>query len=237
MDPASVALSPPAVSRSASLCALARAFVGDLLAPRGCAACEEQLSRRALFCPACAASVEPAPPTRLAGLPVVAGALYGGAVVQAVRNLKFSDRPDLAAPLAALAVRALSEARVAREQADLVVPVPAHRSRLAERGYNQAALLAREVARWWGLPCAPAALLRVHSGEAQVGKGANERRALPEGTFAPTQELRGVRVALVDDVVTTGATAAACAGALRRAGATVALVVAPARAVAPDDLA
>ena len=87
MDPASVALSPPAVSRSASLCALARAFVGDLLAPRGCAACEEQLSRRALFCPACAASVEPAPPTRLAGLPVVAGALYGGAVVQAVREL------------------------------------------------------------------------------------------------------------------------------------------------------
>jgi ComF family protein len=237
MDPASVALSPRAASLSASLCALARDLVGDLLAPRGCAACDGQLSRKALFCATCAASVEPAPPTRLAGLPVVAGALYGGAVVQAVRKLKFSDRPDLAAPLAALAVRALSEARVAREQADLVVPVPAHRSRLGQRGYNQAALLAREVAAWWGMRCAPAALLRVHSGDAQVGKGAHERRSLPEGTFAPTQELAGVRVALVDDVVTTGATAAACASALRRAGATVALVVAPARAVAPDDAA
>jgi ComF family protein len=101
----------------------------------------------------------------------------------------------------------------------LVVPVPLHPLRLAERGYNQAAELARHAARVLDLRCRPRAVARIRATRPQSGLGAAERAANPGAAFAARQSFAGLRVALIDDVVTTGNTAAAAAAALRAAGA------------------
>jgi ComF family protein len=102
---------------------------------------------------------------------------------------------------------------------DVVVPVPLHALRLAERGYNQAAELARHASRRLGVPCRPRALARLRSTRPQSGLGATERVANVVAAFAASEPVAGLRIALVDDVVTTGSTAASAAAALRTAGA------------------
>lgn len=115
---------------------------------------------------------------------------------------------------------------------DLVVPVPASGT---QRGYNVPQQMALPVARALGLPLAPAALQRVRTGRHQAGLPLEERLANVAGAFraADAGPLVGKRVLLVDDVITTGATAAACTQALLGAGAqsvfAVALAAAPAR--------
>lgn len=102
-----------------------------------------------------------------------------------------------------------------------VVPVPLHFSRLFTRGFNQAAVIARSVARAHGLAYAPRALVRVKRTPAQAALSRSERAKNLEGAFQARNPpaLRGKAVLLVDDVFTTGATAAACARTLRDAGA------------------
>jgi ComF family protein len=101
----------------------------------------------------------------------------------------------------------------------LVVPVPLHPLRLRERGYNQAAEVARHAARVLELRCLPRALARVRATRPQSGLGAGERAANLVAAFVARAPFAGQRVALIDDVVTTGSTAAAAAAALRAAGA------------------
>jgi ComF family protein len=197
----------------------------DLLAPPLCAACDARLRGRAVFCAACVPSVVPALPFVSGG--VAAFALYGGAVAEALRRLKYGGRAELARPLGHLARRA---ARAASLHADAVVPVPLHPARLAERGYNQAALLAIEVARELEAPLWPRGLGRVRATAQQARLDRAARRDNVAGAFEArsARRIEGRRVLLVDDVCTTGATLAACAEALRAAGAAevTALVVA-----------
>lgn len=101
---------------------------------------------------------------------------------------------------------------------DLIVPVPMHARRLRQRGANQAEALARALAMRTGVPCA-LALARMVDTPQQAKLSAAERRRNLEGAFTASPLSRGKRVLLVDDVVTTGATALACARALRAAGA------------------
>jgi ComF family protein len=101
----------------------------------------------------------------------------------------------------------------------LLVPVPLHARRLRERGYNQAAELARFAARRLGLRCEVTALQRVRATREQSGLGHAARVANTHQAFAARISLAGLRVALIDDVITTGSTAAAAATALRAAGA------------------
>jgi predicted amidophosphoribosyltransferase len=108
---------------------------------------------------------------------------------------------------------------------DVVTWAPTTPVRLRGRGFDQARLLARAVARRRGLPCRP--LLRRWAGPAQTGRDAAARRAGP--LFSASGPVRGRRVLLVDDVVTTGATVSAAARALREAGAIEVHVVAAAR--------
>jgi ComF family protein len=195
----------------ASVAAVAVELLGSLLAPPRCAACDGPVARLAVFCPACASTVEPCDD---AG----AAFVYGGAAAQAILRMKYEARPDLARPLGDLLWRKLAPRP---PRGVLVVPVPLHASRLAERGYNQAGLLARRLARHAGAPFAPLALARVRDTPKQATLDREARLANVAGAFRVRQPTRTLEraVLLVDDVSTTGATLEACASALRAAGA------------------
>jgi ComF family protein len=100
-----------------------------------------------------------------------------------------------------------------------VVPVPLHKERLAERGYNQSELLAAHFCRVVGLPLQPAWLARVRETRQQVGLAPGERQSNVAGAFAASGDVAGQSLLLIDDVYTTGATLRACAQAARAAGA------------------
>jgi len=198
--------------------------IASALSPPRCAACDANLKSRAVFCATCASAVEPAtsPPSG-----TVAFAVFHGPIADALRRFKYNERPDLAAPLGQLASHAAREAKLS---ADLVIPVPLHPRRLAERGYNQAALLASKVASALDADFAPRALCRTRHTPQQARLDREGRLGNVAGAFQvrSPRAVRGRRVLLVDDVVTTGATIDACREALLAAGATsvVALAVA-----------
>ena len=137
---------------------------------------------------------------------------YDGALRAIVHALKYDGRRSLARPLAALLERHGSEML---EGADLVVPVPLHRSRRRARGFNQAA----EIARHLPLPMS-AALRRVRATPSQTDLPAAKRHANVREAFAVRRraDVRGAVVVLIDDVSTTGATLYACARALVQGG-------------------
>jgi ComF family protein len=140
-----------------------------------------------------------------------------------IRQLKFGGDRSFARTLGIL----LAEARLACGEPlpDLIVPVPLHFDRLRERGYNQAAELALFAGRHLRIPVRPRALLRTRATKAQSGLRAADRAANVQGCFAvPAAEaarFRGKRVALIDDVLTTGSTAREAAHVLESAGATI----------------
>jgi ComF family protein len=198
----------------------------DLLAPPTCAACEAPSTSQP-FCLVCGPHVSSSDGLHVDGLPLIVLGAYAPPLSTAIVRLKYQNRPELSRPLARLLIEKIDAARVPRDVP--LVPVPLHARRLATRGYNQAALLAQELARLGQRNCQPRLLQRVRETERQVGKSRRERRENPDGAF----ELRARaprRVVLVDDVVTTGSTVRACVQALARGGAELSAVVALAHA-------
>ena len=189
----------------------------DFVAPRGCAACDEPCEPELIFCPSCGGIPDPIEHEAVDGVPVFAACEYAAPLSTAIHRLKYHDRPDLAATLAGL----FAHRGVPCDRDLLLIPVPLQAHRLAERGYNQAALLARALASQRGLRCAPLGLRRTRDTEQQARLTRAERLANVSDAFEArtARALRGRRVMLVDDVVTTGATALACIHALRAAGA------------------
>jgi len=149
-----------------------------------------------------------------------AACLYDEHSRDLILKLKHADRTDLSGVLARWISRA---ARPLLADADLIVPAPLHRWRLLRRRYNQAAEIARPLARAHGLRCLPDALVRTRDTDSQGGKSASGRRRNVSGAFqvpaSRREQVAGRRVLLIDDVLTTGATAHACARALKAAGA------------------
>ena len=142
---------------------------------------------------------------------------YAGTLQDAVRNFKYHGQLALERPLGKLLAAALRAGAAARP--DLVVAVPLHAGRLRSRGYNQALQLARQVGRQLEAPVAAGLLRRVRATAPQQGLTAAARRSNLCGAFAVTRPLTGRRILLVDDVLTTAATARECAAVLRAAGA------------------
>jgi ComF family protein len=146
---------------------------------------------------------------------------YDGAIAEAIKLLKFRDRPRLAGPLAEEALRFL-EREVNTAAYDAVVPVPLHRVRLRWRGFNQSELVARRMMPAFPRARLDASLRRIRPTRTQSAlEGAAARRANVQGAFAvdPGVTFKGETVLLLDDVMTTGGTVAECARALKRAGA------------------
>jgi len=223
--------------------ATASAFL-DLLYPPRCAACGEPADAGP-FCEPCAEAVEPLGPacprcgepglaavlcgachaSPPAFLSLAAGGLYGGPLAEAVQALKYGGRPAVARPLGAWLAAAASI-----QPGAAIVAVPLARRRRLERGYDQAALLAGHLARAARARLLRGALRRLRETPSQVGRHRAARARNVAGAFAASRAVAGLDLWLVDDVVTTGATADAAARALLDAGARTVRVVALARA-------
>lgn len=205
---------------------VARAFdlLLELAAPGRCAVCN--LSSRGGLCARCDAEREAPPERSLEGVPIVAAIRYAPPFDRAIQRFKYGSRPDLARQLAKL------WSDMPELAADVLVPVPLHARRLAERGYNQSALLAAVLGPRLGLPVDHRSLVRQRHVPKQAGMDRAARLSNVAGAFRvrPGAPISSRRVVLVDDVVTTGATASACIGALRAAGADVTAVLAVASA-------
>jgi ComF family protein len=133
-------------------------------------------------------------------------------------RLKYSDRAELARPIASWMARAGAELLA---EADLLTPVPLHPLRLWRRRFNQAAALAAEISGQTGKPCDLSAIRRVKATQSQIGLSRAQRAANVQGAFrvADGAVVRGRNILLIDDVLTSGATANAASRALLRAGA------------------
>lgn len=163
------------------------------------------------ICTAC--RVSPPPYQRC-----IAPLRYATPVAEMIRRIKFANSRVEARVLGSI----LGEYVVQRDVAaavDLIVPVPLGRGRLLRRGHNQAALLAHWVGRASGLPVDCRLCRRTRATRAQSGLSRRARRVNLRGAFTVDARLDGARIAIVDDVVTTGATVAALARAMLRAGA------------------
>ena len=212
--------------------------VGSLLFPQenACHLCRCFLLQGGLLCPECQSALLK---ERLSGdrcmqnLRPLSTALsafrYQDVARQMVLQLKYQSDRALAAPLGEAMCLTLLQHRPLCRRIDFVVPVPLHPSRQYERGYNQAVLLAQSLCRPLHLPLRTDILSRTRATGSQVNRSRSERLSALRNVFAieDAAPVRGSCILLVDDVLTTGATALSCARVLLHAGAReVALITA-----------
>ena len=195
---------------------------GWLLPPR-CVLCGRPGQRPCLdLCASCEASLPADPQVLLeGGDPVerrLAAFAYAFPVDHLIQLLKYRGHLAIGRVLGALLARSV-RALGLHHDVDCVVPVPLHPGRHADRGFNQSAEIARRVARVLGTRTSEGTVRRSRDTRPQVGLRPEERRRNIDGAFVASPGFRGLRVAVVDDVLTTGATVGAVAAALRQAGA------------------
>ncbi len=245
--------------RIRDLCARYLARTGDLFMPPACASCQVPVTRHAALCAACwrdIAFIQP-PICDVLGIPmpfdpggriVSAGALaeppaydraravaaYGDTMRTLILGMKYADRLEHRQLFSRWLIAAGGDLW---SECDLIVPVPLHRWRLFRRAFNQAALLATDIAAGTNLPVDMQLLQRVKNTTSQVRLTLNQRQRNVAGAFKVNRRggktVSGRNVLVIDDVITTGATVSACARALKRAGAARVDILALARVVDP----
>jgi len=227
---------PPARAGPPAPLRAVREWVRDLeefALPQRCPGCGRPAAAARLLCDACweripalsfpvcarclARGVEPVSCGRHPGSRVWPALDYDERAALLVHALKYGRRPGLAAALGERLARALAAAPAP----DLVSAVPLHAARRRERGYNQAWLLAEAVADRLGVPALEGTLTRERATPAQARLDPARRRHNLADAFRAVEprRLRGRRILIVDDVITTGATLEACLDALAAAGA------------------
>ncbi len=235
-------------------------LLGDIFLPPLCAGCGAQVNDHENLCATCWQDIEfiSPPYCDILGIPlpydpggrtVSAAALacepaydharavarYSGTIRKLIHALKYSDRQDGWRLYGRWLKNAAADLL---EETDFLIPIPLNRRRLWFRRFNQAALLADALARETGLRSEPLTLVRSRPTRSQVGLTPKQRRRNVSGAFsinkAMRHSLQGSNILLVDDVITTGATAEACARKLKKEGAARVDVVALARALSSD---
>ncbi len=232
--------------RITSLATSSLRYSTDLILPAICVSCGTLITHHNLLCPQCWSSLHLITPPlcnrlgiplpgyegegphismqALASPPVFsrarAAAYYNGIMRRLIVRFKFEDKQE---PLP-LFIKLMREAgRELLNDADLLVPVPLHRLRLLQRRFNQSALLAKGLSRATDIPVTVMALKRTRRTSAQVALSQEARQENVARAFGVSRNrrraLQGKKVLLIDDVITTGATANACASALLDAGA------------------
>lgn len=219
----------------------------DLLLPRGCVACGENWPSsaesswcdrclekipwiRSPICPHCGRPFHKSPSCgnhlcgdcELARYPFQSArsaALHWGVVRQGIHNLKFGGQLHWIPPLVELLESAWTDEM--RKGTDCIVPVPLHVKRLRQRGFNQAALLARALGKAAGIPVRYDVLARSVWTEPQTRLKREERLENVKGAFVVSRpsDVRGKRILLLDDVFTTGSTLCECTRVLKKCGA------------------
>lgn len=209
--------------------------IRSLLFPPFCAACNAPLAAlvEEPLCPGCRkelAFLPPDNPSLPSGLRAISPFRYRGPVKELLTGLKYRGRIALGRFLAGAMAEAVA-AQAGGGCAEMVLAVPLHPTRLRERGFNQAQILAAEVGRQLGLPVRSGLLNRVRFTQPQTGLTRAQRLRNLRGAFALASgsRLPAKRFLLVDDVLTTGATTGACAALLKQAGAAEVIAVTAAR--------
>lgn len=214
----------------------------DAFFPPLCIACGVRAESAGMLCPDCFSRLKfvSAPVCRICGRPLSAEGFagvcgecsarppsfsfaraalrYGGVAKDLILALKYGDKTDVVPWMARITANAGKEALAG---ADALLPVPLHPLRLLSRKYNQAALLAEGIAALSGVPSDPFVLKRLRSTAKQGHFSRRERFANVKGAFGVSEkkDVKGGIFVLIDDVMTSGATAEGCAAALRKAGA------------------
>jgi len=233
--------------------------IADLLLPPVCISCRTRIGNHGLLCGACFAKIDfitppvcarlgvplpydTGPPAlsaaAIASPPVYdrarAVARYSDTMRELIQSFKYRDRQE-GLPLFARWLKRAGEELLS--DADLLVPVPLYPARLWWRRFNQSAMLATALGRLTGIPVECLLLKRMRRTASQVGLSVDQRRRNVGGAFrldtARAHRVKGKKVVLIDDVITTGATVEACARVLRRAKAARVDVLALARVVEP----
>ena len=230
----------------------------DFLLPPHCAACDERVATAGQLCAACFAATnfiaDPCCDRCGVAFPVAAlgpicqaceenpplyrqargGLVYDTQGRRLILPFKHADRPELARVLAPHMARA---GAALLQRADVLIPVPLHRRRLFARRYNQAVLLAAVLGRGAGVSILRDALIRTKATASLGDRGAAERAQEVADAFAvrskAVAEIEGRQVLLIDDVMTSGATANACTATLLAAGALAVDVLVAARVPPP----
>lgn len=216
----------------------------DFILPPVCLSCHDPLESGNKLCPTCWQGITfiSAPYCQKTGhpLPYDAGpeaqstlalkqppiydkaravALYEGTMRRLIHKLKYQDKHELTTLLASMMITSGSE--LIRES-DLLIPIPLHRWRFWQRRFNQSTLLAAKLAELTGLPLDHTSLIRHKKTRQQVGLTEQQRKRNMQGAFqlkpAAQPRLEGKNILLIDDVMTTGATANAAAALLKQAG-------------------
>lgn len=240
------------MDRLANVGQLCRSVTADglsLFLSRGCAVCDRPQHRP--FCLDCQGQIQDLASryegwARDADHPLLIGAFgpYDGAIKQALRALKYERRPEVGRAFGIALGRQwlqqpLAKQVSARSRPMYVLPIPLHRHRQKQRGYNQAEVIARSFCQVSGLPLLAKGLVRVEDTLPQYQLGLKARQENLRGAFRLGQALQQVgsrlgempRVLLVDDIYTSGTTARSAADVLRRSHVSVLGMIAVARAV------